>query len=583
MADRITKWLLEQSVTHMAADQYYSPSRLREKQSSRGGSVLLLVLVVVAMLSLAGAMFSKLMSSEYRAARVHGTQLQTQALAESGMRYVETFLAQDTEAIEEDGGFFDNPDRFRGVLVVDGEQPAQRGRFTVLAPAMSGGYSAGVRFGLEDESTRMNLSVLMTAEARVENGGRDLLMALPGMTEEIADAVLDWIDEDDEPRQFGAEIDYYSGLNPPYAPKNGPLSTVEELLLVRAVTPELLFGPDANRNGSVDGGEAGGQVLDEVDNTDGALDRGWSAYLTLHSAEANTRLDGSPKINVNSDDLEQLHTDLVEALGDEDMANYIIAYRQYGPAQGNSGSTSNSMSAGAFDPDFNTEGRVKLSTILDLIGDAGVVVSQQPGGGQSGGSGSQTGSSYSSGGGSPSGGRGGGGGGSAGQKVRLESPFPNGPIAMSTYLPKLMENLSVNPDTSIPGRININQASRTVLLGIPGLDEELVNDILSNRIENPLEDDNESQRYETWLLTEALVTLDEMKALMPFVTARGSIFRAQFVGFFDAPGPSSRVEALIDATTSLPRLLFWRDMGQLGRGYSLELLGAGEQVGFSEP
>ncbi len=40
------------------------------------------------------------------------------------------------------------------------------------------------------------------------------------------------------------------GLDPPYAPRNGPMETIEELLLVRGVTPELLFGVDANHNGS---------------------------------------------------------------------------------------------------------------------------------------------------------------------------------------------------------------------------------------------------------------------------------------------------------------------------------------------
>ena len=37
--------------------------------------------------------------------------------------------------------------------------------------------------------------------------------------------------------------------NPPYAPRNGPLGSIEELLLVRGVTPALLFGADLNRNG----------------------------------------------------------------------------------------------------------------------------------------------------------------------------------------------------------------------------------------------------------------------------------------------------------------------------------------------
>src|SRR5690606_18535060 len=116
-----------------------------------------------------------------------------------------------------------------------------------------------------------------------------LLMTLPGMTEPIADASLDWIDPDKETRLLGAERDYYSSLANPYAPRNGPLHSIEELLLVRDVTPALLFGPDLNRNALVDGSEEPYTVMETYDNSGGMLNRGWAAYLTLDSAENNLR------------------------------------------------------------------------------------------------------------------------------------------------------------------------------------------------------------------------------------------------------------------------------------------------------
>ena len=42
----------------------------------------------------------------------------------------------------------------------------------------------------------------------------------------VADAILDWIDKDDEAREFGAESDYYNAQTPPYSAKNGPLDTI---------------------------------------------------------------------------------------------------------------------------------------------------------------------------------------------------------------------------------------------------------------------------------------------------------------------------------------------------------------------
>ncbi|MCL2457620.1 MAG: type II secretion system minor pseudopilin GspK [Desulfobulbus sp.] len=66
--------------------------------------------------------------------------------------------------------------------------------------------------------------------------------------EDLLDAIADWIDEDDEERHNGAETPYYQGLDPPYVCRNGPLATVEELLLVKGMTTALLFG-DAEHEG----------------------------------------------------------------------------------------------------------------------------------------------------------------------------------------------------------------------------------------------------------------------------------------------------------------------------------------------
>jgi general secretion pathway protein K len=63
--------------------------------------------------------------------------------------------------------------------------------------------------------------------------------------EAIVEAVVDWIDEDDDTRGFGgAESSYYQGLEIPYEPRNSPMEFVEELLLVRGITPELYYGTE---------------------------------------------------------------------------------------------------------------------------------------------------------------------------------------------------------------------------------------------------------------------------------------------------------------------------------------------------
>lgn len=58
----------------------------------------------------------------------------------------------------------------------------------------------------------------------------------------IVDSLVDWIDEDDRESDDGAESSYYQSLENPYSCRNGPVQYIEELLLVRGITRQLLFG-----------------------------------------------------------------------------------------------------------------------------------------------------------------------------------------------------------------------------------------------------------------------------------------------------------------------------------------------------
>jgi general secretion pathway protein K len=58
----------------------------------------------------------------------------------------------------------------------------------------------------------------------------------------IVDSIGDWRDADDFTRLHGAESDYYMSLPVPYKPKNADFESIEELLLVKGVTPELVYG-----------------------------------------------------------------------------------------------------------------------------------------------------------------------------------------------------------------------------------------------------------------------------------------------------------------------------------------------------
>ena len=58
---------------------------------------------------------------------------------------------------------------------------------------------------------------------------------------QIVEAIVDWTDPDDNESGFGgAESYYYQGLEMPYNAANGSFRSVDELRLVRYMTPELM-------------------------------------------------------------------------------------------------------------------------------------------------------------------------------------------------------------------------------------------------------------------------------------------------------------------------------------------------------
>jgi general secretion pathway protein K len=61
------------------------------------------------------------------------------------------------------------------------------------------------------------------------------------------DSLMDWKDPDDLHRLHGAEDDYYMSLPNPYKTKNAAFETLDELLLVKGITPEILYGTKGKR------------------------------------------------------------------------------------------------------------------------------------------------------------------------------------------------------------------------------------------------------------------------------------------------------------------------------------------------
>jgi hypothetical protein len=536
------------------------------------------------MLTLGAYSFSEIMISESEATAMYGRQAETRAFADSGVELAAAVIA--VPETEEDASLYHNPNRFRGVLLRESENARGRGYFSVIAAVETDPSGTALRNGLIDESGRLNLNRLLNFELD-ETQTRDMLMYLPDMTEEVADAILDWIDDDEIMRTYGAESDYYTTLDPPYESRNGALESIDELLQVVGVTSSLLYGEDANRNGKLDPNENDGDANAPFDNADGLLQPGWAAFLTVNARELNQRADGSERTYINNGVLDELYDSLADEF-DEDIAQFVVAFRMSGPyvdpndpaaqaaaaettASGSSNSSANSApnsdsTSGSGGSNQGTGGLVAAAAEIGnaLGGNAQGTVTR-------GGMDLSKGAKYDA---------------KSlyeligaqveveieGQKQMLQSPWAADPGSMQTYLPTLLDSLTVVEGPELSGRINVNQARIEILLGIPDMTEEIAQAITSSPMigaEGEAIAEQATMRTNTgWLVSQGIVDLPTMVKLDRFLTGRGHVFRAQIVGFFEEGGGYTRVEATIDSTESPAKVVAVSDLTELGRGYT---------------
>jgi type II secretory pathway component PulK len=575
----------------------------------RRGFVLIAVLVVITLLTLAAYQYSQMTLSEYKAADAARRAVQARALADSGLHYAMALLSSsDNVQNILNGNPWNNASAFQGIVVRDSEQARSRGRFSIVAlfdpdQSASGvaGTNQGFWYGVMDESAKINLQTLM----RIDSSGQtayNALMKLPNMTDDVANSILDWIDPNTTlPRSSGAKDQYYSTLSPPYHCKNGPLDSMEELMLVKGMSVQLLFGNDRNRNGMLDPDENDGS---------GLVDRGLSGYLTIYTRELNVDSNGNPRIFINDSDLQTLYSNLQNAVGD-DLANYIIAYRQYGPANQSSsgggaggaaggqarGAAGGAGGAGAGGAAAGGAAAGGGAVVIRADGSQ-VVTARTTTGGQAAGAGA------AAGGGQAGGGQAGGG---TNRLSRNQLNFQNGqnansisslyalinssvsipsstqggqptvypspmsdPASIRQLFPMLYDSVTTQTNGQLPGRVNVNTAPSAVLSALPGFSDSDVQAILSHR-PDPTSTQAPDAIFNTpaWLLTEANISSSTLQTVDRYITARTQVYRLQSIGYFDGGGPSARIEAVIDTNAGRPRIIYWRDLTELGKGFDL--------------
>ncbi|MCA3005557.1 MAG: general secretion pathway protein GspK [Phycisphaerales bacterium] len=360
------------------------------------------------------------------------------------------------------------------------------------------------RPGIIDTHSRININLM----------SRNDLLLLPDMTEEIADAILDYIDADEEARTSGAEVETYGTLQYPYAPRNGPLRSIAELELVKGVTRDMVRGLDFNLDGVVSpaeraagAGGAGGTVAraaagaTSAGGTGGgdaglsamATEGGWSSLLTASSIDGGTLPGGEPRV-----DLANASPSEVESL--------------LGVNSAQAETITQSIASGGTIAQLISPGLQSIANSLQQAARAQ-----------------------------------GGGGGRGQARGGPQRAVPN--LSREQIAAVVDRATAQDPAALFPGKVNINTASEDVLKCISAITPEIREGIIQLR-----DSQGGDVRSVTDLLDVQGMTTQTLTRLLPILDVRSNVFLATARGRDEATGTEVAITVEIDRST-LPVVL----------------------------
>jgi type II secretory pathway component PulK len=463
-------------------------------KTSRRGTIFVTAMWVTVIIAAVALVYARSMRVELTAAANRVAADQADAIEQG----VEQYVLAAVDNIDGEADY---------VLSLPGEQcRLGDGYFWMLRPSAN---QQNYEFGITDEASKLNINVV----AKSTNPSAQLLM-LPGITNQQADSIVDWIDTDTQniTGGDGAESPFYEGLPEPYDAKNADLETVEELMLIQGFGPgfiggpDPLFGIDRNHNGVIENGEMVNGSTGTNSNGETA-DRGIFPFVTIYSQEPDVDIQGNKRINCSGvgGNAQNLTQQLTNAGVQSNIASKIASAVQRSAPIRNIFDLANKGGLSSQD----------LATVADKLtfqvsATAAVTntgrTSTSSGGNKTGNSSSGSGST----------------------------------------------------STTLKGLININTAPREVLMTLTA-----VSSLTQNDIDNLI---NERQRADTSTIMWVADSLPMNKAaeIGSYITARSFVYSADIVAVSGDGRAFKRVRIVVDATQSPPKIMYRKDLTSLG-------------------
>src|SRR5262249_53703595 len=162
--------------------------------------------------------------------------------------------------------------------------------------------------------------------------------------------------------------------------------------------------------------------------------------------------------------------------------------------------------------------------------------------------------------------------------VTWPSPLTD-PGQQKTLLPQLLDKCTTSQDTDLPARINVATASKTVLSTLvrdgtqqgQSIQDADVQLIIASQPTYTADNPVDLTTYQTpaWLITQAGLSPQTVQSIERYVTSRSLVYSFQVLGYFESGGPVTRLEAVVDTSFGRPRIVYVRDITELGKGFDL--------------